>query len=172
MAQEGRAPDGIPLIDKSMKIFADMNFRYFRSVHLGMKARAYEAARDFEKALAILAEGIAFAHESDEKVLLSDLVRASGDLHLILAGPQATDLAENLFVEAIALAKAQASKLHELRAATGLARLWQGQGKHAVAGDVLAPVYAWFKDGFDSPDLRQAKSILDAQPNNLRHVYA
>src|SRR6476659_720114 len=138
----GRPQDGIQMMDKSMKVFADMKFRYFRSVHLGMKAQAYQIAGEIGKALASVDEGVAFAKESGERVVLSDLIRLSGELHLAGATAPAAEMAESLFVEAIELARAQASKLLELRAATSLARLWQAQGKHAKTNDVLYPVYS------------------------------
>ena len=61
--------------------------------------------------------------------------------------------------DAIALAQRQDGKLFELRAATSLSRLWRDQGKHAR--ELLAPAYAWFTEGFDAPDLKQAKALLD-----------
>jgi predicted ATPase len=169
---DGGALDGIEMMDKSLQVFADMKLTYFRPLHLGMKARAYEAVGDVDKALAAVGEAIAFAKESGERVVLSDLVRLSGELHLVRSGAPATGMAEGLFLEALALAQAQASKLHELRAATNLARLWQGEGKHAAACDVLAPVYSWFSEGLDAPDLVEARAALDAMPAHLRHVTA
>jgi predicted ATPase/class 3 adenylate cyclase len=171
-ALEGRTADGIEMMDKSMKVFADMNFTYFRPLHLGMRARAYEAAGDFENALASVSEGIAFAKQSGEKVMLSDLIRLSGELRLALSGAQATETAESLFIEAIALAQAQVSKLHEIRAATSLARLLRRQEKHAEARDVLALVYSWFKEGLHSPDLIEARAVLDALSGDLQRAYA
>jgi predicted ATPase len=70
------------------------------------------------------------------------------------------------------LAQAQASKLHEIRAATSLARLWQGQGKHAQARDLLHPVYSWFSEGLDSVDLVEARAVLDELPADLQHATA
>ena len=171
MALGGRPQDGIQMMDKSMKVFADMKFRYFRSVHLGMKAQAYQIAGEIGKALASVAEGVAFAKESGERVVLSDLIRLSGELHLAGATAPAAEMAESLFVEAIELARAQASKLLELRAATSLARLWQAQGKHAKANDVLYPVYSWFNEGFASADLVEAKRLLDL-PEPIRPLIA
>jgi len=76
-----------------------------------------------------------------------------------------------LFVEVIELARAQAYKLLELRAATSLARLWQAQGKNAKANDVLYPVYSWFNEGFASADLVEAKRLLDL-PEPIRPLIA
>jgi len=71
------------------------------------------------------------------------------------------ELAEADFRDAIALAREMSAKAWELRAATSLARLWRDQGKRAKARDLLAPIYGWFTEGFDTPDLKEAKALLD-----------
>ena len=65
------------------------------------------------------------------------------------------------FRQAIAVARRQSAKLLELRAAISLARLWRDQGKRAEARDLLGPIYNWFTEGFDAPDLKDAKALLD-----------
>ena len=62
---------------------------------------------------------------------------------------------------AIAIAQSQKARSFELRAATSLARLWRDQGRGAEARDLLAPIYSWFTEGFDTPDLKEAKALLD-----------
>jgi class 3 adenylate cyclase/tetratricopeptide (TPR) repeat protein len=163
-ASRGAAAQGIQMMDQSLQVFADMRFNFFRSYLLGMKGRAYEIVGDFENALACVAEGITFANDSGERVVLSDLIRLSGDLHLAQSGGAAAQEAESLFVEAIALAQAQGSRLHELRAATSLARLCQRQGRHAQARDVLDPVYSWFREAPGAADLLAARAVLDQLP--------
>jgi predicted ATPase len=69
--------------------------------------------------------------------------------------------AEACFLSAIAFARERSAKLWELRATTSLARLWADGGKRAEASSLLVPVYGWFTEGFDSPDLRDAKALLD-----------
>ena len=69
--------------------------------------------------------------------------------------------AETCFQTAIDTAQQQQAKLWEIRAATSLARLWQGQGKTSEAHDLLAPVYHWFTQGFDTKDLQEAKGLLE-----------
>jgi predicted ATPase len=68
--------------------------------------------------------------------------------------------AETCFHQALDIARAQQAKFWELRAATSLARLWQSQGKRQDAHDLLAPVYGWFTEGFDTADLQDAKVLL------------
>jgi len=67
---------------------------------------------------------------------------------------------ETCFQQALAVARRQAAKSLELRAAVSLARLWQQQGKRAEAYDLLAPIYGWFTEGFDTADLQEAKTLL------------
>jgi predicted ATPase len=76
------------------------------------------------------------------------------------AVPQPGD-AETCFQQALALARRQQAKSLELRAAMSLARLWQQQGKRAEAHALLAPIYGWFTEGFDTPDLQDAKTLLE-----------
>jgi predicted ATPase len=79
-----------------------------------------------------------------------------------LMGPEADAAAEAHFERALAVARSQQAKSWELRAATSLARLWRDQGKWDAARDLLAPVFGWFTEGFDTLDLKEAKALLDA----------
>ena len=74
--------------------------------------------------------------------------------------------AEARFQQALAIARRQQAKSWELRAATSLACLWQQQGKRAEAYDLLAPIYGWFTDGFDTADLQEARALLEALGEN------
>jgi predicted ATPase len=69
--------------------------------------------------------------------------------------------AERHYRQAIAVPERQSAKLFQLRASTSVARLWHDQGKRAEARDLLGPIYHWFTEGFDAPDLRDAKALLD-----------
>jgi predicted ATPase len=69
--------------------------------------------------------------------------------------------AQACYRRAMTIAEGQGSRMFRLRAATSLARLWRDQGKHNAARDLLAPVYGWFTEGFDTPDLKDAKALLD-----------
>ena len=95
---------------------------------------------------------------------LAEIHRLRGEL-LLQAAPgdsDAADRAEACFQQALAVAREQQAKSLELRAATSLARLWQTQGRRAEAHDLLAPIYGWFTEGFDTPDLQDAKALLAA----------
>ena len=81
---------------------------------------------------------------------------------LLRQGPRPTwEEAEACFQQARAIARQQQAKSWELRAAMSLARLWQQQGKRAAARDLLAPIYGWFTEGFDTADLQEAKALLE-----------
>jgi predicted ATPase len=90
-------------------------------------------------------------HEAELHRLRGELLNATGD----------TSAAERSHHQALAVAQRQSAKVFELRAATSLARLWRDQGKRTEARDLLAPVYAWFTEGFDTPVLQDAKALLD-----------
>jgi predicted ATPase len=86
------------------------------------------------------------------------LHRVPGDL-LNAVGDQSG--AERHYRQAIAVAERQSAKLFQLRASVSLARLWRDQGKRAEARDLLGPIYTWFTEGFDTPDLKNARALLD-----------
>jgi predicted ATPase len=104
-----------------------------------------------------LDEAIRIARETEEQFFAAELRRLRGEALL-----QIGNEGENALHCALTLARAQGARLWELRAAASLAHLWRGQGKRAQARDLLAPVYTWFNENFDTPDLKEAKALLDA----------
>ena len=107
-----------------------------------------------------LAEALALVDTTGERWYESECYRLKGTLLLQQASDNAIE-AENCFHHALEIARNQQAKSFELRTATSLARLWQQQGKHQEAHDLLAPVYGWFTEGFDTLDLQEAKALLD-----------
>jgi len=95
---------------------------------------------------------------TEERYNEAELHRLRGDLVPSSHDPAA---AEQNYQRALAIANQQNAKTLELRAATGLARLWRSQGKRTEARDLLAPVYNWFTEGFDTPVLKEAKALLE-----------
>jgi predicted ATPase len=100
------------------------------------------------------------ATETGQHYYDAGLYQRKGEL-LLATDPASCEEAEALFSSALDIARAQEAKSFELRAATSLARLWQHQRKRAEARALLAPVYAWFTEGFDTGDLVEAKTLLD-----------
>ena len=102
-------------------------------------------------------------HHTGERFWEAELHRLQGDLLLQQAGSQAqTAEAEACLQRALDVARHQQAKSLELRAAISLSRLWQRQGKQAEARQVLAEIYGWFTEGFDTADLQEARALLDA----------
>jgi predicted ATPase len=107
-----------------------------------------------------IAEALAFGDESGERWWEADLYRLKGELLLTLSTDNRAE-ADARFHRALEIARQQSAKAFELRAATSLARLWRDQGKRAEADDLLAPIYGWFTEGFDTADLKDAKALLN-----------
>jgi predicted ATPase len=128
---------------------------------MGLLAEAYGKAGQPEAGLRVVAEVWASSNRSAQGTATTELYRLQGELLLRQAIPDAPQ-AEASFQQALAMARRQQAKSLELRAATSLARLWQQRGKYQEAHDLLAPVYHWFTEGFDTADLQDAKTLLDA----------
>jgi predicted ATPase len=90
----------------------------------------------------------------------AEVHRVAGDIALRSSAPDALK-AESYFERALAVARSQQAKSWELRAAMSMARLWRDQAKRDEARELLAPIYGWFTEGFDTLDLKQAKALLD-----------
>jgi predicted ATPase len=100
-------------------------------------------------------------HDRERREVLAEAYRLQGALLLRQAVPEVAQ-AEACFQQALATARRQQARSYELRAAVSLSRLWQQQGKRVEAHDLLAPVYGWFTEGFDTADLQEAKALLEA----------
>ncbi|HEU4679357.1 MAG TPA: hypothetical protein VFS35_07540, partial [Terrimicrobiaceae bacterium] len=109
--------------------------------------------------LSVLDEALALVEEMDERWWEAELHRLKGQLLLSLT-PDKAAVAEACYERAINVARDQGAKSLELRAATSLARLWHKQGKVEPARELLAPICAWFTEGFDTPDLKDARALL------------
>jgi len=122
-------------------------------------AEAQQAAGQLVEAQGTVATALAVAAQTGQPYFDADLHRLDGDLLLATGGT--ADEAAARYHRALAIAREQGSRSLELRAATSLARLWRDQGKRAAARALLAPVYAWFTEGFDTRDLKDAKALLE-----------
>jgi predicted ATPase len=127
---------------------------------LAFLAEAHGKAGQAEEGLALLDEAQGLVAKTGERTAEAEVHRVKGEL-LLARSPSDPTQAEVSFREALEVARRQSAKSFELRAATSLARLWQRQGKRDEARDLLAPVYAWFTEGFDTKDLRDAKALLE-----------
>jgi predicted ATPase len=144
---------------------------------LALLAEVYGKVGQDQEGLTALAEALAMADRTGERLHVAELYRLKGTLTLqsnvqnlqsnittlqpLTPNPQAEAEAEECFWKAIEIARQQQAKSLELRAAVSLSRLWQHQGKRAEAHALLAPIYGWFTEGFDTADLQEAKALLE-----------
>jgi class 3 adenylate cyclase/predicted ATPase len=126
--------------------------------NIALLAAACEIAGQVEEALALLNDALQIVERTGERWLAAELYRHKGQLLLRQGHSKA---AEELYRKALSIAREQGAKLWELRAAMSLARLRRDRGRRAEARDLLAPVYGWFSEGFATPDLNEAKELLD-----------
>ena len=128
--------------------------------HLCHLARACGELGQFEEAWSYIGEAITAVETTKEKWCEAEVHRIAGEIALMSPERDLTK-AEACFEQALAVARQQQAKSWELRAAMSMARLWREQGKRDEARELLAPIYGWFTEGFDTVDLKQAKALLD-----------
>jgi class 3 adenylate cyclase len=121
-------------------------------------AEALTRQGEHGEALAVAKEGLEVQERTGHRAVEAELYRVEG---LALWGLNRLEEGQIAFEEAVRVARRQQAKAYELRAATSLARLWGEQGRRGEARDLLAPVYGWFTEGFDTADLKEAKGLLD-----------
>jgi predicted ATPase len=107
-----------------------------------------------------IGEAMTAVETTKEKWCEAEVHRVAGEIALKSPEPDAAK-AEAYFERAVAVARKQKARSRELRAATSMARLWREQGKRQQARELLAPIYGWFSEGFDTLDLKEAKAVLD-----------
>ena len=160
LVQQGQAQEGIEQMDQGLVAYRATGAELLRTYYLGLLAEVYGTMEQPEAGLTALAEALTLADTTGERWYESEIYRLKGELLL----QQHTDNqaeSEHCFQQAISIARSQQAKSWELRASTSLAKLWQQQGKRQEAYDLLAPVYHWFTEGFDTADLKDAKGLLD-----------
>ncbi len=156
--KNGDAVEGISLLRSGSAAYCATGAELWMPHHIALLAIACEIAGQIEEGLALLNDALQIVERTGERWLEAELYRQKGEL-LLRQGH--TEAAEELYRKALSIAEEQGAKLWELRAAASLARLHRDQGRHAEARDLLAPIYGWFTEGFATPDLKQAKALLD-----------
>ena len=159
-AQRGEATAGIARIRDGLAAEEAAGTRLRAPLYLTLLAEALALSGKIEEGLAALGDALAKAAGSGAKGWDAEIHRLRGELTGRLPYPDPAK-AEDLFRIALAIAREQGTRGYELRAATSLARLWHEHGRAAEARDLLAPIYSWFTEGFDTADLKEAKALLD-----------
>jgi predicted ATPase len=158
--KNGDVAEGMSLLRRGSSAYRATGAQTGMLHFIALLARACEIAGQIEEAVTQLDEALQIVERTRVPWLAAaELNRHKGQLRLRQGHAEA---AEELYRKALSIAVEQEAKLWELRAAASLARLRRDQGRHAEARDLLAPVYGWFTEGFDTPDLKEAKALLDA----------
>jgi predicted ATPase len=162
LAQYGQGEQGVREIQHGLVVTQTRGLEgTFFPYYLALLADAYRTIGQVEDALQALTQALALVDKHGGNWYEGDIHRLQGECLLVQSSDNHT-AAETCFHHALAIAHNQQAKSFELRAATSLARLWQQHGKRQEAHDLLAPVYNWFTEGFDTADLKDAKALLDA----------
>jgi predicted ATPase len=160
VAVQGQAAEGIVQIHQGLVAWRAAWAEVLRPSWLALLAEAYAAGDDPAGGLHRLAEALVLVETTGERWYEAELYRLRGELLLQHAIAESEE-AEACFQQALTIAHRQQAKSWELRAAMSLSRLWQQQGKRAAAHELLAPIYGWFTEGFDTADLQEAKALLE-----------
>jgi predicted ATPase len=164
MAEQGHPEEGIAKILEGLSAYHATRGELGRPYWLTLLAEAYEKTGRLEDGLSVLEEALAFANNRGDKISTSEIHRLKGELLLRRDDGNAPE-AISCFDRAIEIAHSQSAKSYELRATTSLAKLLASQGRRDEARTMLADIYNWFTEGFDTADLKDAKALLDELGN-------
>jgi predicted ATPase len=153
--------DAAAEIQEAMAAYRATGARFQSTYQSVLYAQALAACERHGDGLAALREAAAMVEETGERYVEAEIHRARGNLLLAQSGNDTAE-AEACHKQALEVARAQEARSLELRAACDLARLWGDRGERRKAADLLAPIYGWFTEGFDTADLKEAKALLDA----------
>ncbi len=178
LAEQGQREEGVAQTRQGLAAYRATGAELRRPHYLALLAEAYGKVGRAEEGLSVLAEALAQMHRTGERAYEAELYRLKGELTLqkfqvsgskfqVQESPKSEvrspeSEAEEYFLRAIEIARRQSAKSWELRAAISLSRLWQQQGKKEEARQMLAEIYDWFTEGFDTADLQEAKALLEA----------
>jgi predicted ATPase len=153
-------PQAIQKINSGITAARSIGFTLGTPRWLSYLATSYASLRQFDDAWRCIGDAISTIEATKERWFEAEANRIAGEIALASRQADASK-AEGYFDRALGVARQQHAKSWELRAATSLARLWRAQGKPQQARELLAPVYGWFTEGFDTSDLKEAKALLE-----------
>ena len=159
LALTGRASEAIATSTSGITLWRSTGATVFVPWWLSCLAKAHAELSRYDDAWRCIGEAMTLVETTKERWCEAEVYRMAGEIALMSPERNAAK-AESCFQRALELARAQQAKSWELHAATSLARLWRDQGKLTEARDLLAPIYGWFTEGFDTPDLKEAKALL------------
>ena len=157
----GKAADAVNMIGDGLTMWRSTEGTASVPFYLSYLAKAHAMLGRFDEAQRHIDQAIATIEVTGERVWTAEVHRLAGEIVLASPSPDAAK-AEAHFEHALSVARQQQAKSWELRAAMSVARLWRDQGKLPQARELLAPVYGWFTEGFDTLDVKEAKALLDA----------
>ena len=160
LAQTGKATDAIQAINAEIAGLRAIGATTWGPCWLAHLAWAYAALGKLDDAWRCIGEAMTAVETTKERWYQAEINRMAGEIALKSPERDAAR-AKGYFERALAISRQQQAKSWELRAATSMARLWRDQGKHTEARELLAPVYGWFTEGFDTLDLKEAKALLE-----------
>jgi predicted ATPase len=160
LTRQGKVQEGIEQLHQGLTAYRATGAELGLPYYLALLAEAYDTMGQPEAGFTVLVEALTVVDKTGTRWNESELHRLKGAL-LLQQSSNNQHEAETCFQHAIRIAQNQQAKSWELRAATSLARLWQQQGKRQEAHDLLASVYNWFTEGFDTADLKDAKALLE-----------
>jgi len=158
--QQGQHEEGLEQMHQGLAALRTAGGEVGRPYFLTLLADAYGTVAQADTGLSLLTEARTIMDQNGQRFVDAECHRLEGELRLHQTEPDASQ-AEGYFQQALDIARQQQARSLELRAAMSLARLWQQQDKRQNAYDLLAPVYEWFTEGFDTADLKEAKVLLD-----------
>ena len=159
VALAGKASDAVHVITSGITAFRSTGATMWLPLYMSQLASAYAELGQFDDAWRCVGEAMTVAETTKERWWDAEINRVAGEI--ALKSPEAGGpKAEEYFERALSVARRQQAKSWELRAAMSLARLWRDQGELQQPRELLAPVYGWFTEGFDTRDLKEAKALL------------
>jgi predicted ATPase len=161
--ERGEAESGIAAIRTGLAAFDKTGAAIRKPYYLGLLAEALNRAGELQQALVLVDEALALISASGERWSEAELYRQRGELLLAQGVPFAE--VEPVFAQALEIARRQQAKSLQLRTIMSLCRMWRQQGKGEAARQALAEILGWFTEGFDTPELMQAQSLLRGLPS-------
>jgi class 3 adenylate cyclase/tetratricopeptide (TPR) repeat protein len=155
------SPDATGQLVSVLDKYRSVHYQFGMTPILVQLCEALLLRGQFDAALEAIERGLSVCDLNDERFLEAELHRLKAEVLLLDKKPNATVHAQSLLDKALTIARSQGTRSLELRAAMSLARLWRSQGKVQQACELLAPVYGWFTEGFDTRDLKEAKVLLE-----------